>query len=69
MKALLSNNHGYETFIEVNEVLKPEGSKHISFYTVWNKAKNPEGKIYKYEMTLDENQLNVLKDFLVNVTK
>lgn len=69
MKTLLSNNDGYETFIEVNEVLKPEGSKQISFHTKWNKAKDPEGKMYKYELTLDDNQLKVLQDFLVNVTK
>lgn len=69
MKTLLSNNDGYQTFVEVNEVLKPEGSKRLSFYTKWNKSKDPEGKIYKYELTLDDNQLKVLQDFLVNVNK
>lgn len=69
MKVLLSNNDGYETFVEVDEVLKPEGSKHISFYTIWNKAKNPDGKMYKYELTLDDNQLKLLQDLLVNIVK
>ena len=67
MQKLLSDNAGYKTYIEVSDILKPEGYKHVKFYTKWDQSKNPDEKIFKYELTLSTEQLSMMQNFLVNV--
>lgn len=67
MQKVLNNNKGYETIMEVSDVLKPEGHKHVKIYSRWSKAKDPNEKQLKFSVTLSEDELFSLQQFLANI--
>lgn len=67
MQKVLNMNNGYETILEVSDVLKPEGHKHVKIYSRWNKAKDPNDKQLKFSVTLSVEELSSLKQFLANI--
>lgn len=61
MKILISNNDGYQTFIETTIPAYDIGKISVIFYTKWKEAKNPNEYHKKFEMFLTSEELNRLR--------
>jgi hypothetical protein len=64
MKTILVDNDGFNTKVELREVLSPQGSVQLRFLTEWDKAKRDVGDHVQYEVVLTVAQLKNLKDLL-----
>lgn len=61
MKILISDNDGYQTFIETTIPGYDIGKISVIFYTKWKEAKNPNEYHKKFEMFLTSEELNRLR--------
>lgn len=52
MKTSISNVNGMETFVEITDVVRPEGYKYIKITSVFDRAKDPSAEQVRYEMLM-----------------
>lgn len=64
MQKQISENSGYRVFVEVIDGDYPKGMKHVRFLTTYNNSKNPNEAQVKFSMSLNENEIEELKNCL-----
>ena len=64
MKKLISENNGYKVWVELTDLNYPTGMTHIKFLTTYDDAKDPTFENVKFSMSLNDNELKILKDLL-----
>ena len=69
MKKLIDNSGGYETYAEIKEFTNPShaGWKTLSLTTVWNGARSKVEEHRQYEINLDPESFERLKEFFREV--
>jgi hypothetical protein len=61
MKILISDNNGYQTFVETTIPAYDIGKVSVIFFTKWKESKNPNEYQKKFEMFLTPEELNRLR--------
>jgi len=61
MKILISDNDGYQVFVETTMPSYDIGKLGVIFYTKWKDAKDPNQYQKKFEMFLTPAELNKLR--------
>ena len=64
MKTLISENGAYKVYAEVSDYIRSEGNANLKFITVWEDAKDPTGEQVKFQMILNPEQRQRLKEIL-----
>jgi hypothetical protein len=64
MKTVISNNEGFRTIVEVNQVARPAGHVQVKFSTEWEHARRDGTEQVQYSLILSEAQLKNLRDLL-----
>lgn len=66
MKKLISDSGGYKTFLEIKPISSPShsGWVHLRISTVWEGARGKVEEYTKFEMSLDPEAKNNLKEIL-----
>ena len=54
----------YKVYVEVKDSIYPTNLKHIQFSSVWTGAKNPEAHQVHYEVMLNKQGIQALKQLL-----
>lgn len=61
MKILLSDNNGYQVFVETSLPSYDIGKQSVIFYTKYKDSKNPNEYQKKFELYLTNEELNRLR--------
>ena len=61
MKTLLSDNNGYQVFVETSLPSYDIGKQSVIFYTKYKDSKNPNEYQKKFELYLTNEELNRLR--------
>jgi len=64
MKTIISSNDGFNTIVEIKDVMRPSGHKLIKFSTEWKHARRDGSEQVQYTLVLSPSQLKNLKDIL-----
>jgi hypothetical protein len=60
MKTMISENGGYQVFVEVRECLTPSWLSQVRFLSKWADAKNPDDEQVMMEMMLTAAEIDKL---------
>lgn len=63
-KKLISNAGGMKTYIEIRDVDTPAGLKFFRVSTVYDGARNPTEERTKFDMCLDQESYQALKELI-----
>jgi hypothetical protein len=64
MKTVISSNDGFNTIVEIKNVMSPDGYKQIKFSSEWDHARRDGSEQVQYTLLLSPTQLKNLKDIL-----
>jgi hypothetical protein len=64
MKKLISDVGGMKTFLEIRDIETPANMKYIRVSTFYDGAKDPNGERTRFDMCLEQDQFQTLKDFI-----
>ena len=64
MKKLISDVGGMKTFLEIRDLETPAKMKYIRVSTFYDGAKDPNGERTRFDMCLEPEHFQVLKDFI-----
>jgi hypothetical protein len=64
MKTVISSNDGFNTIVEIKDVMRPNGYKQIKFSSEWDHARRDGSEQVQYTLVLSPTQLKNLKDIL-----
>ena len=64
MKTVISSNDGFNTIVEIKDVMRPNGYKQIKFSSEWDRARRDGSEQVQYTLVLSPIQLKNLKDIL-----
>ena len=64
MKTVISSTDGFNTMVEVRDVIHPVGYKQIKFSTEWEKARRDGSEQVQYTLLLSPLEIKNLKDIL-----
>jgi len=65
MKKLISDVGGMKTYVEIRDIDMPVGTKYLRVSTFYDGAKDPNSERTRFDMCMDQETFNALKD-LVN---
>lgn len=66
-KKLISDAGGMKTYVEIRDVDTPAGLKFLRVSTVYDNAKHPAEERTRFDMCLDQESFQMLKE-LINET-
>jgi hypothetical protein len=64
MKKLISDAGGMKTFLEIRNIETPTNMKYMRISTFYDGAKDPNGERIQFDMCLEEEHFQILKDFI-----
>jgi hypothetical protein len=64
LKTVISSNDGFNTIVEIKNVMSPIGYKQIKFSSEWDHARRDGSEQVQYTLVLSPTQLKNLKDIL-----
>jgi hypothetical protein len=64
LKTVISSNDGFNTIVEIKNVMSPTGYKQIKFSSEWDHARRDGSEQVQYTLVLSPTQLKNLKDIL-----
>jgi hypothetical protein len=64
MKKLISDVGGMKTFVEIRKLDNPTNMRYVRVSTLYDAAKDPNGERTKFDMCLDNDEFETLKDFI-----
>jgi hypothetical protein len=64
MKRLLSDVGGMKTFVEIRKLDTPASMRYIRVSTFYDGAKDPNGERTRFDICLEEEHFQVLKEFI-----
>jgi hypothetical protein len=64
MKKLISDAGGMKTFLEIRNIETPTNMKYMRISTFYDGAKDPNGERTQFDMCLEEEHFQILKDFI-----
>lgn len=64
MKRLISDVGGMKTFLEIRDIETPANMKYIRVSTFYDGAKDPNGERTRFDMCLEEEHFQTLKDII-----
>jgi hypothetical protein len=63
-RKIISDNEGFKTIVELNEISKPSNHVHLKFLTEWDGARRDGSEQVQYTMVLSSEQRKMLKELL-----
>lgn len=67
MKKLISDVGGLQTFVEVRTLGTPSGMRYLRVSTFYDGAKDPNSERTRFDMCMEEDHFQALKDFINEV--
>jgi hypothetical protein len=66
-KKLISETGGMKTYVEIRNISMPVGTKYLRISTFYDGAKDPNSERTRFDMCMDEETFNALKDMINEV--
>jgi hypothetical protein len=63
-KRLISDTGGMKTYVEIRDVDTPAGMKYLRVSTFFDGARDPNSERTRFDMCLDEETFQALKDII-----
>ena len=67
MKKLISDVGGMKTFLEIRTIGTPSTMKYLRVSTLYDGAKDPNGERTQFDMCMESEDFQTLKDFINEV--